>query len=249
LVGALLSYVTTCYFSVSDEAVKTVVAKENLEGKPCYVLHNCIDTEKLDSAQPSNIRSQFSLDPAVGPILVTCGRLVKLKNIDLVIRALPAIQHSYPFSHLLILGDGPERSRLERLVNRLKLEKSVTFGKFRSDIPDILKALASERAVFLQPSEHEGLSNALSEALYCGLPAVISDQVPPADRTDGAAVIVPCSANAISEAVMYVFSNDNRFLAMQLAAKRNVADLTPKNYVSILLKLYSSILICHQSLH
>lgn len=238
LAGALLSYFTTCYFSVSAEAVEAVVVKENWAGKPYEVLHNCIDTVKLDSAIPANLRSLFSLEPSVGPILVTCGRLVKLKNIDLVIRALPDIQNCCPYSHLLILGDGPERNRLEGLVNELKLDKSVTFGEFRSDIPEILKALASENAIFLQPSEHEGLSNALSEALYCGLPAIISDQVPRAGRTEGAAVIVPCSASAIGEAVKSVFVDEKNFSAMQVAAKRNVSDLTPQKYVSNLLKLY-----------
>lgn len=73
-----------------------------------------------------------------------------------------------PLADLLIAGDGPELTALQALALRLGLEERVTFLGQRSDIPLILAALD----LFVLPSRHEGMPNAVLEAMAAGLPVV-----------------------------------------------------------------------------
>ena len=76
------------------------------------------------------------------------ARLNYKKNHDLLIDALKIILGKRPDVHLLVVGDGPLHTKLKEKVAQLKLNKSVTFLGFRTDIPDILRALDA----FILPS-------------------------------------------------------------------------------------------------
>jgi len=97
------------------------------------------------------------------------GRLVALKKIDSLIRTWAELSPRVRRT-LLVVGDGPERRRLERLVAQLELENV----RLEPATEDVVKYLHAAD-VFVLPSEVEGLSSALLEAMTVGLPVIVSD--------------------------------------------------------------------------
>jgi glycosyltransferase involved in cell wall biosynthesis len=102
-------------------------------------------------------------------IIVSVGRLVKLKNYETAIRALSKISDfSYQY---WIIGSGSLESQLKEIVNSLNLESKVKFLGFRKDIPQLLY----QADIFLQTSLWEGFGLAVVEAMAAGLPVVVSN--------------------------------------------------------------------------
>lgn len=119
------------------------------------------------------------ISPAVGTSgdregFVTVARLVPQKGIDVLIRALEMASGSAADWTLTVVGDGPERSRLEQQVRVAGLQERVSFLGFRSDPQTFLL----RAGVFVLPSRFEGMPNALLEAMAAGLSVVVTDASP-----------------------------------------------------------------------
>ncbi len=97
------------------------------------------------------------------------GRLHPVKDVDTLLEATARV----PEMVLMVVGDGPERSRLEAQARQLGLDERVTFHGQTSRVADVLRASDS----FLLSSRGEGMSNALLEAMACGLPCLASRSV------------------------------------------------------------------------
>lgn len=108
-------------------------------------------------------------------MLVAVGRLVPRKGFDVLIRAFPSVLRAIPSVHLLIVGDGPERGRLEALVRKLGIVGAVTFtGRVTPD--DLRRAIASAEVFVLTPydwpEDPEGFGIVYLEAAALGTAAV-----------------------------------------------------------------------------
>lgn len=104
-----------------------------------------------------------------GPLLVSIGALIPRKGHDLAIAALAGL----PGGTLLIVGDGPDRSALERAASDADLAGRV---RFLGPQPHAaLPALLAAADVMVLPAMSEGLANVWVEALACGTPVVTSD--------------------------------------------------------------------------
>ena len=104
--------------------------------------------------------------------LIAVGRLVPLKAFDVLLKALSEIvNRGFDHFSLLIIGDGPERTRLEKLIKNLRLENRIKLLGLRDDVMKHMRA----SDIFIMPSRYEGLSIAMIEAMACGLPIISSD--------------------------------------------------------------------------
>jgi glycosyltransferase involved in cell wall biosynthesis len=101
-------------------------------------------------------------------IIGTAGRLVPIKGILHLIRAMPVICAAMPEARLEIAGDGPDRPALQQEVHRLGLASSVALLAWQSD----LAPLFARWDVFVQPSLSEGLPLSLIEVMEAGIPVV-----------------------------------------------------------------------------
>lgn len=108
------------------------------------------------------------LDPPVTlRRIVTVGRLIALKRVDDVIRAVAALG---PDTELVVVGDGPEEANLRALAADLGVAERVRFlGRLPQH--EVLSVIATSH-VFVLNSTHEGLPHVLLEAMYVGVPAV-----------------------------------------------------------------------------
>ena len=108
------------------------------------------------------LRDRLGLPP--GPLLVYTGRLDPVKRLDVLVRMLTAA----PGCRLLLVGSGPDRARLESLAAEVGVRDRVRFAGAVPSVEDHLRAADA----FVTPSTAEGLSNALLEAMACGLPCL-----------------------------------------------------------------------------
>ena len=114
------------------------------------------------------------------PLFVFCARLVKMKRADLCIRSMKPVALRYPEATLVIIGNGPDEERLEKLVKKLRLEKNVFFvnkNNFYLDknTKDIKVTLMQRAWALILPSAKEGWGMVVTEAAACGTPSIVSD--------------------------------------------------------------------------
>jgi glycosyltransferase involved in cell wall biosynthesis len=105
-------------------------------------------------------------DDVAGRILLSTSRLAPQKGIDVAIRALPHIEDA----SLVVLGEGPERGRLETLARELGVDQRVVLP---GRVPDVA-AWLRRATVYVQPSRWEGFGLGVLEAMHAGLPVVAS---------------------------------------------------------------------------
>jgi glycosyltransferase involved in cell wall biosynthesis len=104
------------------------------------------------------------------PVLLAVGRLSPQKDYDCMLRAFAAVRAQMP-CRLLILGEGPERARLEALAAELGVAADVDLaGWVGNPFPYMARS-----DLFVLSSRWEGLPTVLIEALYCGLRVVSTD--------------------------------------------------------------------------
>jgi len=129
---------------------------------PVPVVPNGIDLSRIAAVPPA----------AEEWDVIFTGRLIRDKNVDVLLRALVPVREEVPDLRALVVGDGPERPALERLARDLGL--AVTFAGFLPDYDSVIAAMKASR-VFVLPSTREGFGIAALEAMACGVPVVTAD--------------------------------------------------------------------------
>ena len=112
------------------------------------------------------LRSRLGLSEN-GQLICCVSRLVPVKRVDVVLEAFSLLAAEYP-CRLLVIGDGEQREKLHKLADSLGVREQVRFGGKVRDPVEYLQA----SDVFVLASDAEGHSNALIEAMACGLPVV-----------------------------------------------------------------------------
>jgi len=149
-----------------SQALKDGLLALGISRRDVRVLRNGVDLDTFRPLCRSDARTWLGLN---GRTLLSVGHLIERKGHDLVIAALPAL----PRHFLLIVGEGPERSALERLATKLGVVDRVRFLG-RIDHEGLAKVYSAADALVLA-SSREGWPNVLLEAMACGTPVVASN--------------------------------------------------------------------------
>jgi glycosyltransferase involved in cell wall biosynthesis len=228
-----LSHVTDLYLAVSKAVAETVALDHNRAGRQCLVLYNAIDPANFRN-EPLDLRSEFGLQ---APVIIAVGRYVPQKNFDKLILALSLLHKQGIRASLALVGEGPERSSLEKLANSLELDEYVALTGFRRDVDAFYKA----GAVFALPSEYEGFPIAQLEAMYCGLPCVISDKVPAKEIAEDTALICSTEAADIAEKIRLTLCDEPLRSRMAAKARRIAENFTMDKYARRLCGIYADL--------
>jgi glycosyltransferase involved in cell wall biosynthesis len=137
------------------------------------VVHNGIDLPSLPPDARASLRRELGISPQTH-VCGYVGRLASQKRVLDLIWAFELIRVMHGDVAFVIVGDGPERTKLELFVRSLEISPQVKFLGHREDATRLLPALD----VFWLASDFEGLSNSVMEAMAAGLPVVASD-IPP----------------------------------------------------------------------
>ena len=226
--------VTVCQ-PFADELARVGVKRNRIR-----VLSNAIewnDNNAIESALL--LRQRWNLSEHAS-ILLAIGRMSKEKGHTHLIEAAHLLRKSRPGLdfRVVLVGDGPERARLEEQVDNLNLRECICFTGHQPD-PLPFYALAD---IFVLPSLSEGSPNVLLEAMMAKTPAVVSavGGVPEMVEHERSALLIPPAdpaalANALAKLI------DDPALAQSLAENAN-ADArerhSPQAYCSKLVAIY-----------
>lgn len=127
-----------------------------------------INTDRLTKDKKCrSIREELNL-PLDSFIVLSVGELNKNKNQKVIIEALNKLSDKK--IHYILCGKGDQLEYLQSLASSFGLDDNVHFLGYRNDVVDI----CSQANVFVMPSLREGLPVASLEAMYCGLPLIVS---------------------------------------------------------------------------
>ncbi|ALM76147.1 glycosyltransferase family 4 protein [Thermococcus barophilus] len=129
--------------------------------KNVAVIPNGIDFKRIQRIKNADLESD----------IIFVGRLIKEKNVQLLLNAVRIIKKEVPDTKVLIIGDGPERKRLENLSKRLDISENVQFLGFLESYDDVIAHMKASK-VFAFPSLREGFGIVVLEANASGLPVV-----------------------------------------------------------------------------
>jgi phosphatidylinositol alpha-1,6-mannosyltransferase len=218
------SHVAVMCSAFVARVVRTAVPDE----VPVSVLYPGADVERFRPDLPfEDLRERHGLSGR--PLVVCVSRLVPRKGQDVLIRAMPEIRHRVPDAALLIVGDGPSRSRLESLAAGSPSGSVAFAGQVpETDLPRYYRA----GDVFAMPCrsrlgglEVEGWGNVFLEAAACGRPVVVGDsggaREALVDRATGL-LVDGTDVGAVAEAVGSLLADPALANAMGAAGRERV---------------------------
>lgn len=182
--------------------------------------------------QPDGMQKRKELGLQDKKIIISVGRLVHRKGQDKLIEAMPEVLRKIPNAHLLIVGEGPYKNHLEKLVNKLSLKENITFaGRIMYDrLPSYLSAAD----LFAMPSrsrffglEVEGLGIVYLEASACGIPVLAGNSGGAPDAVlEGVTGFCVDGTNVaeIASAVIEICSDAERASHMGAAGRNWIVD-------------------------
>lgn len=202
------------YVAVSEE-INTYLGR--VIGVPVHersLIANGVDTDHFSPASGSRVAVQgcpFDLDKHW--LVGTVGRLQTVKNQPLLARAFVSLLRSHPEAmdrmRLVVVGEGPLRAEIEDILSRAGVRQLAWLAGSRDDVAEILRSLRC----FVLPSQAEGTSCTLQEAMASGLPVVAtavggtSDLVEP--NVTGK-LVPPDDEAAMADAIWSLFGSAER---------------------------------------
>jgi sugar transferase (PEP-CTERM/EpsH1 system associated) len=168
LLRRLLSFGVKEFTCVSRQMVRWLNTRIQVRGKRITQVYNGIDCNifrPVSPAEKQQIKAELGLGPDQ-PVIGIVGRLDPIKDHLSLFEAFLRVKTEIPQAVLLVVGDGPERKKLESVAG-----ENIYFLGNRSDAPKVFAALD----VFVLTSLNEGISNTILEAMASALPVVATD--------------------------------------------------------------------------
>jgi glycosyltransferase involved in cell wall biosynthesis len=204
----------------------------------------------VDLAVGPVVRGNFRAEhPALigKSIILFLSRIDAKKGIDLLLPAFARLRLNHPDAVLVMAGDG-DRTLLEGLksqANQLGLGEGILWAGFLQS--EIKRNAFADADVFVLPSYSENFGVAVVEAMGCGVPVIVSDQVGIHREISeaGAGLVVECSVLRLTEALTRAVCDP----VWRRQASRNALELArtyaPEKIASQLVKVYERIRIHH----
>jgi glycosyltransferase involved in cell wall biosynthesis len=219
-------------------AVSKGVAKElanitSLSLKNIEVIYNPVITPDIFKKVKELVDHPW-FAPGSSPVILGVGRLVGQKDFPTLIKAFAKVRKQQK-ARLVILGEGPDKSKLSVLIHKLNIEKDV-------DMPGYSKnpyAFMARAKVFVLSSIYEGFGNVLAEAMACGTPVISTDcpSGPSEILKNGkyGKLVAVGDSNALAEAILKVLNGEKKKVPKSWLEQFTV-DHVVKEYLKILYK-------------
>ncbi len=169
--------------------------------------------EKQMEAVPNGVEAA-SIDSTESDFVLFVGRLVSTKGLPYLIRAMKAVE-----GRLLIVGSGPERAKLERMIEDLQLSEKIEFtGRVDEDSKH---KLLSKCLIFVMPSTFESYGIAAAEAMTYGKPVIASNIGGLPEVIDGGGILVPPKdPQALADAINRLLGDAEKRRSLGAIARR-----------------------------
>lgn len=211
---------------------------------PCRVIPNSLDVSAIQAAGPGDL-TELGFPHDV-PFVLYTGRLLPFKNVDVLLESLATVI-SETDACAAIIGEGPERSRIQTAIRERGLQtRLVAPGFIPNPWPWLLRA-----DVFLSLSRTEGMPNTVMEAVASGCPVVLSDIRPHRALLDSRdACFVPSTdPHAAARAIIDLIRDSGSERKRAERAKRSAARWSVDTAVDEYRALYHELLSSRRARH
>lgn len=212
-------------YLANSEAVKNYYVNQiGVEENKITVIPNGIDTDYYN-----NILKDPNLEKKLGikqdeTVLICVANLHINKGHKYLLEAFEEIYKTNKKIKLLLVGDGAEKETLQKQIKNYNSKNNILFLGIRKDIPVLLKT----SDIFILPTLFEGMSNAIMEAMACGIPVAtsnINENMELLGKTGGF-YFRPNNSNAISKTIESIITSEKK--AQKIA--KNGKDIISKGY-------------------
>ena len=182
-----------------------LVKRDKIARRRIRVIYNAIEADRFACSRRKKIEKLPNIC-ANSKIIAVLANLYAVKGHAHLITAATTVCASHPGTVFLLIGDGPERVKLQQMVKELGLEKNVLFLGCREDVPELLACCD----LSVLASESEALPNSVLETMAAGLPIVatrvggITEVVQ--DGVNGV-LVPPNNAEALARAISRLLRN------------------------------------------
>jgi N-acetyl-alpha-D-glucosaminyl L-malate synthase BshA len=184
------------------------------------VIPNFVDEERFSPAPCEAIERSSEKDIVIAHI----SNFRPVKRIQDLVYAMSIVSKEAPGARLMLVGDGPERHRIERLIDDLDLREQVVLTGFRSDVPNLLRC--SDVVVLCSETESapltllEGMSSGLPvvATMVGGIPEIVEDGV-------NGYLVPPKHPEAIAERLLELNADGGLRRRMGEAARKTVLEM------------------------
>lgn len=240
----LLAPLTDAFIGVAKLHGQYLAAHEGCPARKVHVIPNGVDVERFHPRWPNEaLRRELKLDPE-SPVVGIVAALRPEKNHEMFLYVAALVRLKLPNARFLIVGEGPQRPRLEALAQSLGIADSVCFLGTRSDIPEILSVLD----VVLLTSHMEANPLCLLEAMASEKPVVATRVGSVIESVlDGQTghLVAPGDSQGMAGRVVELLTDRNRAAAMGRAGRENViahwsVDRMVQGYQELLTEIYTT---------
>jgi glycosyltransferase involved in cell wall biosynthesis len=205
---------------VVSEDVRQRLLKAGVGAGKIRIIRNGIDLRPFDHAS-AFVKDElgWSAYPLVGLV----GRLSIEKGIDIFLLAAARVLAQLPDAKFVVAGDGPDRAKLDALIDKLGIRGSVHMLGRRDDMPSVYASLD----VMVSASRQEGLPIAILEGMASRLPLIATavGEVPAVILDGRTGVLVPTEApELLAEAIIELLRNPAKRERLGSAARKLVED-------------------------
>lgn len=165
-IGSVGKFIEQVVFRMSNHSIavsnhtKKSLESLGIDQNNIYIVKNGIDMKTINQIKPSI----YTCD------IIFIGRIIKEKNVDILIESVHNIKKYLPDIQCHIIGGGPEEKKLKNLICDLGLQDNIKFFGFL-DYIDVIAMLKSSKVLVL-PSTREGFGIVIIEAFACGVPVI-----------------------------------------------------------------------------
>lgn len=208
----------THYVALSRDLAGYLTERVHVPADRLSQVYNGVDTQRFrPAAGPRPPIEGCPFDPDTHWLVGTVGRMQQVKDQPNLARAFVRLMTAQPALRdrvrLVMLGGGPLREQVQRIVDEAGLSALCWLPGERSDVADVMRGLSC----FALPSLAEGISNTILEAMASGLPVVATDVGGNAELVDEGStglIVPPANAEALAEAIGRLASDPGRAAAM-----------------------------------
>lgn len=207
--------ITTRMFAVSEAARDLLVEAYGLSKKRVDVIQNGVDTELFTARPPRSSAGRF--------VIGSVGRMFRVKNLPLLLRAAHRLISSGLDVELCIAGDGPDEALVRELGASLGLSDRLVLLGHVEDVVSVMHRLD----LFVLSSENEANPNALLEAMSCALPCVSTAVGSVPELLDGGRcglLVRPGDEIALADGMRRIIEDHGFREALGRAARRRVCE-------------------------
>lgn len=246
LVGREASYEPVVSWSINNSDAVTAVSQslkddtyEHFKVKrDITVIPNFIDFERFNKQPKEHFKRAIA--PQNEKILVHTSNFRKVKRVEDVVKVFELVQTKIP-AKLLLIGDGPERSHIEKVCRDLGVCNKVTFLGKQEAIEEILSICD----LFILPSERESFGLSALEAMACEVPVISSN-------AGGLPEVIENGVNGflsdvgdvedMAKNALYILEDEQRFTTFRKNSLEKAKEFDLNKIIKDYISLYQSVL-------